>query len=69
MLTVYRNHAFFPLTMAHPQIPLKEYVLYTQFNDDNYGRPLNEVNLSKVYWNYTPRVCKELEYWFMSFQS
>ncbi len=33
MLKVYGINGFFPLT------PLKEYVLYTQFNDDNYGRP------------------------------
>ncbi len=30
----------FPLTS--PPIPLKEYVLYTRLNADNYGRPIME---------------------------
>ncbi len=34
MLKVYEINVLFPLT---PLLPLKQYVLYTRFNVDNYG--------------------------------
>ncbi len=48
MLKVYRINIFFPLTLPPPPPPpQKEYVLYTQFNIDNYGQLLRKLSIQK----------------------
>ncbi len=63
MLKVYRINILFPLT---PPSPLKEYVLYTQFNVDNYGQPFRQIDrfslLHKIFKDVEPQANSSYKY-------
>ncbi len=55
MLKMYRINVFFPL---NPPLSLKEYVLYTQLNMNNYhGRPLTKIWYTHTKENYMYTKC------------
>ncbi len=48
MMKVYGINVFF--SRRPPLLPLKEYVLYTLFNVDNYGWPLSNLAIENYFY-------------------